>query len=86
MVRWIVDSVRTKSELVAAEYELFERLWYHRHLTNRRQMQGRKAAAEIEARYAKGTGPLTDDEAAVLEGKLSAIRWALGEEWDMLDT
>ena len=30
--------------------------------------------------------PQTDFEWGMVNGKLSAIRWMLGDEWDMLDT
>lgn len=31
-------------------------------------------------------GPWTNFEWGMINGKLSAIRWVLGDEWDMLDT
>lgn len=47
----------------------------------------RKAAAKVEKKYGvENLGPYTDFEWGMLNGKLSAVRWALGEEWDMLDT
>lgn len=46
-----------------------------------------KAAKEVERRYGKkNLGPYTDFEWGMLAGKHSAIRWVLGEEWDVLDT
>lgn len=33
-----------------------------------------------------GIGPWTDFEWGMINGKLSAIRWMLGDDWDMLDT
>jgi predicted nucleic acid-binding protein len=33
-----------------------------------------------------GYGPYTDFEWGMINGKLSALRWMLGDEWDMLDT
>ncbi|WP_206934430.1 PIN domain-containing protein [Roseococcus thiosulfatophilus] len=44
------------------------------------------AMKEAEARYPGELGPWTDFEWGMLNGKLSAIRWMLGDEWDMLDT
>ena len=46
-----------------------------------------KAARSVERRYGKkNLGPWDDFEWGMINGKLSALRWALGDEWDMLDT
>lgn len=44
------------------------------------------AAREMEAKYGDDLGPWTDFEWGMLNGKLSTLRWLLGDEWDMLDT
>ncbi|OGO81354.1 MAG: hypothetical protein A2Y21_07530 [Clostridiales bacterium GWC2_40_7] len=46
-----------------------------------------KAAAEVEKRFGKkNLGPWDDFEWGMINGKLSALRWVQGDEWDMLDT
>ena len=46
-----------------------------------------QAARNVERRYGKkNLGPWDDFEWGMINGKLSALRWVLGDEWDMLDT
>jgi hypothetical protein len=46
-----------------------------------------EGALKMEAEYGKDNlGPYTDFEWGMINGKLSALRWVLGDEWDMLDT
>lgn len=56
-------------------------------VTKETWVNARKAAQRIEKEYGvKNLGPWTDFEWGMLSGKLSALRWTLGDEWDMLDT
>ena len=49
--------------------------------------RARKAATEVEKKYGrKNLGPWDDFEWGMMNGKLSALRWILGDEWDNLDT
>jgi hypothetical protein len=48
---------------------------------------GQAAAVRLEDKHGKkNLGPWSDFEWGMINGKLSAIRWMLGDEWDMLDT
>jgi hypothetical protein len=46
-----------------------------------------KSAAKVEKRYGKeNLGPYSKFDWGMMNGKLSALRWVLGDDWDMLDT
>jgi hypothetical protein len=45
------------------------------------------AAARIRKKYgAKNLGPYSKFEWGMINGKLSALNWVMGEDWDILDT
>ena len=45
-----------------------------------------KSAADKEKIYGEELLPESDFDFGMINGKLSALRWVLGDEWDMLDT
>lgn len=93
-------SLRSEEEIVAAEAEMAERVWYDRHqmLVADAAEQGicadcagltagEEVARKLEAKYGlEELEPCCDFCAGVLRGKLAALRWVLGQEWDSLDT
>ena len=44
-----------------------------------------ESALQVKNKY-DNVGPWSDFEWGMVNGKLSALRWVLGDEWDMLDT
>jgi hypothetical protein len=52
------------------------------------QVMIKRVRARVAATYTEEgqLGPYTDFELGMLNGKLSALRWVLGSEWDFLDT
>jgi hypothetical protein len=47
----------------------------------------KKSAEKVEKTFGKeNLGPWSKFEWGMLNGKLSALRWCLGDDWDMLDT
>jgi hypothetical protein len=97
-----VEEPRRLGEIQEAENELFDRIWYYRSLHHEYQLEeagdgpeidrllvvAGPARRRVEATYTEPgqLGPYTDFELGMLEGKLSALRWVLGSEWDFLDT
>jgi hypothetical protein len=95
------EEPRTLAEIVEAEREFFDKVWYVRKLILKEQIEaGLEAplAPELEARMdaamraieerygVDNVGPWDDWGWGFVHGKLSALRWVLGSEWDFLDT
>jgi hypothetical protein len=95
-----LEAPRTEPEILAIIDELLDKVWYNRHHNLRFKIKSGeevvdpevwkgalKSAQKIEKRYGKANlGPWDDFEWGMINGKLSALRWVLGDEWDMLDT
>lgn len=96
------EEPRRLDEIQVAEQELRDRIWYQRSLAHewRLEESGDHTGLEsllriatpgrrrVEERYGgpENLGPYDDFEWGMLNGKLSALRWVLGSEWDFLDT
>ena len=110
---WKEQPRRKIAEVVAAEHEFFEKVWYRRHMLSREKVKrgsirivetqvlpgedrsrliqrniwdaALRTAEAVEERYgSENLGPWSDFEWGMINGKLSALRWVLGDEWDML--
>ncbi len=90
------EEPRNWEEIREAEEEMFDRVWYERKLVGM-QREGPEGEhyrelsasgrAQVEAKYgAENLGPYTEFEWGMINGKLSALRWVTGSEWDFLDT
>ena len=94
------DEPRSIEEIVDAVDVFLDKIWFDRHLSLRYRIEsgmetvnpeiwrGALASAQkvIEKYGEENLGPYSDFEWGMLNGKLSALRWVLGYEWDMLDT
>jgi len=94
------DKPRSLEEISYAEEEFYEKIWFDRHMSLRHRVETGKATVDPEIwkgalasaqkmidKYGENNlGPYSDFEWGMLNGKLSALRWVLGLEWDMLDT
>jgi hypothetical protein len=85
------EEPRTLAEIAEAEHEFFDRVWYVRRVVYSDAEDVNYP--ELEARYGRdelwkpiGSGHDEAWQYGFISGKLSALRWVLGSEWDFLDT
>jgi hypothetical protein len=82
---------RTTKEIQQALDRIIDLVWYQRYLTwkeeGRSTPESEEAAKKLEATYPQEElADVSDYDLGMLEGKLSALRWVIGDEWDDLDT
>jgi len=95
------EQPRPTDEIVELIGEFQDKVWYNRHLYFRQEVkEGRetcdpqvmkgaiKSSKAMEKKYGrKNLGPYSDFDWGMMNGKLSALRWVLGEDWETtLDT
>lgn len=94
------EDIRSLEEVTEAENMFFDKIWFDRHMSLRYRVEtdletvnediwkGALSSAQrvIDKYGEENLGPYSDFEWGMINGKLSALRWVLGCDWDMLDT
>lgn len=84
-VAWQIE--RGKHKIVSREEWNRRKLNGQAHTIDEVWRSALKSAKQVERKLGEGNyGPWSDFEWGMINGKLSALRWALGEDWDELYT
>jgi hypothetical protein len=100
---WPMVLRRNDQQILDAYNECWDKVWWNRHMARLHRIEtgevdppdgreaalkiGAEAAARIEQRYPIDELELDDFEFGLLSGRMSALSWVLGSEWnESLDT
>jgi hypothetical protein len=83
--------IRSLHQIRKAENEFYDKIWYGRSridssMDKKLRQTILKAQRRIEKTYGKNNLYVDDFGWGMFSGKLSALRWVLGDDWDMLDS
>lgn len=75
--------MRRKEEVQAAYAILWDKVWWNRHMGLGEHDAGKEAARRIADFYGKKfLDPGDDVEWGITQGKMMALAWVLGSEWE----
>lgn len=97
---FLLNEFRDVKQMSVAAGELCDKVWYNRHLCRKEKIEAGeesvdaavwdgalKSAEKMREKYGEeNLGPYDDFEWGMINGKLSALRWVMGEDWDELYT
>jgi hypothetical protein len=85
--------IRSLKQIRAAETEFTDKIWYGRTSDDQMRMwepdvqrSVQSFKRKLEAKYGKKNLLVDDFGWGMFSGKLSTLRWVLGDEWDVLDS
>jgi hypothetical protein len=95
-----IFKVRTEEEVHEALERFVDQIWYNRHQMLKERVRKKEvtvtpeiwkgalaSAKRVEKKYGvENLWHESDFEWGLLSGKVSALRWLTGDDWDMLDT
>jgi hypothetical protein len=77
------EPLRSEQEIAAEYKKLFDKVWWNRHMASGEHPGGRDVARGIEDRWGKEyLDPGDDVEWGICLGKMKALAWVLGSDWD----